>query len=65
MLYKLSEVIAQIQERQVFKVYFADTNWFITMSGGTIAYCNENGIPDNTISLTFSNLRAKYELVEL
>jgi len=63
-MYKLSEVIAIIQENQVFKAYFADTYWYITKSVDFIRYCNKDGIPYDTILLTPSNLRAKYEFIK-
>jgi len=64
LLYLLSEVIAQIQEDQIFKAYFANTNWYITKSFEFIRYCDEDGNPDNIVPLTPSNLGARYEFIK-
>ena len=63
----LAEVINNIKEGEVYKANYAlDEHWYITKSVGFIRYCDENGkafedMP--AVPLTYSNLRAEYELV--
>ena len=64
--YKLSEVLASIQENQIFKVTYADAEWYITKLVGCIWYCDEKGKPYENVSaipLTHSNLSANYQLI--
>jgi len=61
----LSEVINEIKERQIFKANYAiNEYWYITKMAGFIWYCDENGIVNGVLPLTFSNLNAKYELIK-
>ena len=61
----LSEVINIIQEGQIFKANYAiNEYWYITKMAGFIWYCDENGIVNGVLPLTFSNLNAKYELIK-
>ena len=63
----LSEVIARIQEGELYKAYYADVFWHIKKSAGNIWYCDKDGnIFENThaVPLTFSNLEATYEFIK-
>ena len=61
----LSEVINIIQEGQIFKANYAiNEYWYITKMAGFIWYCDENGIVNGVLTLTFSNLNAKFELIK-
>jgi len=61
----LSEVINIIQEGQIFKANYAiNEYWYITKMNGVIWYCDQFGIVNGVIPLTFSNLNAKYELIK-
>jgi len=61
----LSEVINIIQEGQIFKANYAiNEYWYITKMAGFIWYCDENGIVNGVLPLTFSNLNAKFELIK-
>jgi len=63
----LEDVIKNCKEKEVYKVTFAiDEYWYITKSTDFIWYCDENGeifqdMP--AVPLTYSNLRAEYELI--
>ena len=63
----LADVINQAKEREVYEATFAiNEHWHITKSIGFFWYCDENGEVYNNMSavpLTYSNLRADYELV--
>jgi len=63
----LADVIKNCKEDEVYKATFAiDEHWYITKTSGFIWYCDENGKAFNDMSavpLTYSNLRAEYELV--
>jgi len=61
----LSEVINIIQEDQIFKANYAiNQYWYITKIAGFIWYCNEDGIVNGVVPLTYSNLNARYELIK-
>jgi len=61
----LSEVINIIKENQIFKANYAiNQYWYITKHAGFIWYCDENGIIDEVVPLTYSNINAKYELIK-
>lgn len=64
-MHKLSWIIENLKDRQIAKATFAiDSHWYIIRTFETFRYCDENGenIGD-IILLTFSNLRASYEIV--
>lgn len=64
----LADVIKSCKEGEVYKATFAiDQYWYITKIAGFIWYCDENGKTCENMSavpLTYSNLRAEYELVK-
>ena len=63
----LGDVIKNCKDGEVYIATFArDEHWYITKSAGFIWYCDESGkvfqdIP--VVPLTYSNLRADYELL--
>jgi len=63
----LGDVINQAKEGDVYKATFAiNEHWHITKLAGFIWYCDENGKAFEDMSavpLTYSNLRAEYELI--
>lgn len=59
----LSEVIARIQEGQIVKAYFANENWYIIKLDGVVRYCDKDGFPYESVSLTYSALKAIYKFL--
>jgi len=63
----LADVIKNCKDGEVYKATFAiDEHWYIGKIAGFIWYCDENGKAfedTQVVPLTYSNLRAEYELV--
>ena len=62
----LADVIKQAKDKEVYKATFAiKEHWYITKESGFIWYCAEDGKifdDERAVPLTYSNLRADYEL---
>ncbi|MED1125572.1 hypothetical protein [Bacillus atrophaeus] len=63
----ISQLINVMHDNQVAKVMFCGELWYVTKSAGFIRYCNDiTGLEiGETVSLTPSNLKAEYEIVEV
>lgn len=61
----LSELINELPVGKIAKAYFAEDNWYVTRrSDEAIVYCSEEGwFIDGFITLSYSNLNAKYEIL--
>ena len=65
--FSLGDVINYADTDEVYKATFAENeHWYITKIAGCFYYCSENGEIDPSerpLPLTYSNLRAEYELI--